>query len=179
MTDVLQGRRRLLPIDDLVVTSPTGTGGAVNNLVLPTSNSSIGTPASYPITTTSVPSFATAAGRMLNSPRDVVFTMTAGAVVVRDQNPAGTGHRLIRGVGQPGGLALADFNNDGFADVALLTASAPGSSTGLLRMVSANDPNHLSDGLFVSTGVSPPSIDFSRPISIAAAASAATAPARW
>jgi hypothetical protein len=87
VTDVLQGRRRLLPIDDLVATSPTGPGGAVNN-VLPTSNSSIGTPGSYPITTASVPSFATAAGRMLNSPRDVVFTMTDGAVVVRDQNPA-------------------------------------------------------------------------------------------
>src|SRR5687768_13301895 len=57
VSDVLQGRRRLLPIDDLIVTSPTGSAGAVNNLVLPTSNSSIGTQFSYPVTTASVPSF--------------------------------------------------------------------------------------------------------------------------
>jgi hypothetical protein len=83
VSDVLQGRRRLLPVDDLIVTSPTGSGGAVNNVVLPTSNSSIGTPVSYPITSASVPSFSTGVGRMLNLPRDIIFTMTNGVIAVR------------------------------------------------------------------------------------------------
>ena len=51
--------------------------------------------------------------------------------------------------------------------MSLLTANAPGPG-GLLRIVSANDPNDVGQGFYVSTGVSPPGIDFSRPIGIAA-----------
>lgn len=165
--DILQGRRRLLPVDDLIVSGqPAGPGSAVSNLVLPTINSSIGTQTSYAITSSAVPSFATGTGRMFNLPRDVIFTMTPGSVNVQD--PAQPTAAPFSVSGNPAALVMADFNGDGFADVALLTATSAGSASGLLRIVTANDVNDITQGLFVSTGVSPQSINFANPISIAA-----------
>jgi hypothetical protein len=167
VSDVLQGHRRLLPVDDLVVTTPTGAGGAVSNLALLTSNSAVASQASYAVTTGSAPSFATGIGRVLNLPRDVIVTIGGGLLTVRDQNPGGqpvTASTSLSGNGV--GLVMTDFNFDGFADVALLTANAPGPG-GLLRIVSANDPNDVGQGFYVSTGVSPQGIDFTRPIGMA------------
>ena len=152
MSDLLQGRRRLLPVDDLVVTSQID---AVNNVVLQTSNSSISAQLPYAITGSVVPSFATGAGRMFNLPRDVIVTMTDGLVNIRDQDPAGFVTKGFSVSGNPRGMAMADFNGDGFADIALLTADAVGSTSGLLRIVTANDVNNLDAGLFVSNGIGP------------------------
>jgi hypothetical protein len=165
VSDLLHGRRRLLPVDDLVVTSQID---AVNNVVLQTSNSSISAQLPYAITGSAVPSFATGVGRMFNLPRDVIVTMTDGLVNIRDQDPAGFVAKGFSVSGNPRGMAMADFNGDGFADIALLTADAIGSTSGLVRIVTANDVNNLDAGLFVSNGIGPEFVNFNIDISIAA-----------
>ncbi|WP_434150521.1 hypothetical protein ACR2R6_03145 [Methylocaldum gracile subsp. desertum] len=167
VSDILQGQRRLLPVDDLVVTSqPEGPGSAVSNVVLQTANSSVSAQLPYAITGSGVPSFATSAGRMFNLPRDVIVTMTEGLVNVRDQDPNGFITKGFSLSGNPHGMAMDDFNGDGFADIALLTADAVGSTSGLLRIVTANDVNNLDAGLFASNGVGPFQFNFTNPISI-------------
>ncbi|WP_373507588.1 FG-GAP repeat domain-containing protein [Thiocapsa sp.] len=162
--DILQGQRILLPVDDLVITAPSGLVGAgVTNLVLQTESSMINDQQSYPVTGSPVPSASTVIGRMLDLPRDVIVTMTEGLVNVTDQDHFGRGFAVS---GAPRGMVMADFDGDGFADIALLTASSEGSTGGLLRILGANNVGNPDAGLFVSNGIGPPSINFDNPISI-------------
>jgi hypothetical protein len=166
VSDILQGRRRLLPVDDLVVTSQLGT--AVSNVVLQTTDSSVSNQLSYSILN-NANAFTTGVGRMFNLPRDVIFTMTGppGGINVRDQDPNGPITHGFPFPRVPQAMTMSDFNGDGFADVAVLAADAPSSTSGLLQIITANDVNNLAAGLFISDGVGPFQFNFANPISIA------------
>ena len=169
--DVLQGRRTLLPVDDLVVTSflPDSNGnGPANNLVLQTTNSSLGTQFPYPILS-NANTVATGVGRMFNLPRDVIFTITGppGGINVRDQDPNGPVTKGFPFPRIPQAITMADFTGDGFADVAVLAADSPGSTSGVLQIITANDVKNINAGLFVSNGVVP-SFNFTLNVSITA-----------
>lgn len=166
VSDILQGRRILLPVDDLVVSSQPGAStSGVGNIILQTTDSQIASQIPYPITGSPVPAFATGVGRMFNRPRDIIFTVTEAGANVRDQGVTDQGFPISQS--HPVGLVMADLNGDGYDDVALLTATAPGSTGGLLRIVSANNVDDINDGLFVSDGVGPESVNFSEPIAMA------------
>jgi len=158
--DVLQGRRTLLPVDDLVVTSflPDSNGtGPANNVVLQTTNSSLGNQSSYPILS-NANAVSTVVGRMFKLPRDVIFTMTGppGGINVQDPNPNGPVTEGFPFPSTPQAITMADFTGDGYADVAVLAANSPGSTSGLLQIITANDVTNFNAGLFVSNGVAPP-----------------------
>jgi hypothetical protein len=169
VSDILGGRHTLLPVDDLVVTSflPASNGnGPVNNLVLQTTNSSLGTQIPYPILS-DANAVTTGVGRMFNLPRDVIFTITGppGGINVRDQNPNGAVTQGSPFPRAPRAMTMADFTGDGYADVAVLAADTPGSTSGVLQIITANDVNNLAAGLFVGDGVVP-SLNFTLNVSI-------------
>ncbi len=168
VSDIVQGRRLMLPADDLVVTSfGPDNPGPVNNSVYQTTDSGVSDAFEYPILD-NAEAFATGVGRMFNLPRDIIITMTGppGGINVRDQDPNGFITKGFPFPRTPQGMAMADFNADGFADIAVLAGDDPGSTSGLLQIVTANNVNNLDDGLFVSDGVGPQFINFSTPIAI-------------
>jgi hypothetical protein len=94
--------------------------------------------------------------------------MTAGLLNITDQGHFGRGFSVS---GQPRGMVMADLNADGFADIALLTSDNNAGDPpdwGLLRVVTASNPDDVDDGLSVSAGIGPNLINFTLPISIAA-----------
>ncbi len=167
-TDLLKGRRLLLPADDLVMTSfGPGNPGPVTNWVNLRTGFNVDNE-TYGILD-DANAFTTGAGRMFNRPHDVVITMTGppGGINVAEVEPEGFlnvgGFPFPR---TPRGMAMADFNGDGFADVAVLAADDPTSTSGLVQILTANNVNDLNAGLFASDGVGPEFINFSTPIAI-------------
>lgn len=163
VSDILQGERSLLPVDDMVVSYGTprgdGSGNAnVNNVLLPTENSDIDYPnvVQYAINP-DTPAFATGVGRMWNLLRDVVVTATPGVVNVRIQAPTSItkGFPLAQTPVQ-NGLTMADFNGDGFDDFVIAMTNQSGG--GFFQFVTAKDVNDLNQGLVEGPGVPGPAI---------------------
>ncbi|MDT3776685.1 VCBS repeat-containing protein [Nitrospira sp. MA-1] len=154
VTDILQGQRSLLPVDDLVTTygQPNTSGPAnVSIIVSPTKNGQapIENASQYEISH-NVAASATAVGRMFNLSRDVIVTATQGIVTVRDQGPPIIVKAFpLTETPVPNGITMADFNGDGFDDFVLAQTDLgkDGKWHGYLEFVTANDVNDLNQGL--------------------------------
>lgn len=154
VTDILQGQRSLLPVDDLVTTYGQPNAGGSTNLsiiVSPTKNghAPIGDASQYEISQ-NVAASATAVGRMFNLPRDVIVTATQGVVTVRDQGPPINVKAFpLTETPVPNGMTMADFNGDGFDDFVLAQTDIgnDGKWYGYLEFVTAKDVNDLNQGL--------------------------------
>ncbi|MGH8499385.1 MAG: hypothetical protein ACRERV_11355 [Methylococcales bacterium] len=143
--DILHGRRRIFPVDDLVVTS-SGPKNPVNATIVRTENGSFGALNRYDITARE-DSFATGVGRMFNSPRDVVVTITTGQIKISDQDPnSATYHAFPLNVNATPNLnqfPMADFTGDGFMDFAYILQNN-------IYIVTAQNVQDISAGVFYS-----------------------------
>jgi hypothetical protein len=154
VSDILGGRRRLLPVDDLVVTSSVrggNTSGPVRNLVLPTASSAIGTPVPYDVVD-NASSFVTGVGRMFNLPSDVIVTMTPGSANLAIYDGDTFLFTVFSLPGNPSAVTMADFTGDGLADMALLVDRA-------VQIVTAKDVDDHDAGFFAGTPGTPFSVD--------------------
>lgn len=143
--DILSGKRRLFPVDDLIVTQLDPNGKQVQTIVQ-TKDGGLGSQESY----SNLPNpgnYATGIGRMFNSLRDVVVTVVKDSVVVRDQNPNGAVTRTfplnVSGTPNLNQFPKADFTGDGFADFAYLVGNN-------IYILTAKNVESIDDGLFYS-----------------------------
>lgn len=150
VSDILGGRRLLFPVDDIVVGLNQGDN-PIGVTIVQTENGNAGNQISYnpnggPDT------FAVGAGRMFNLPRDVVVTLTTGAINIQDQDPNGAINvsfplNANAPVNQDQ-LASADFTGDGLSDFAYIMQGA-------VYIVTAQDVNDLTAGVLVSDAGNP------------------------
>jgi hypothetical protein len=147
VNDILQGRRTLLPEDDLIVTQ-TGVLEPTTTTILQTSGDAVGTRIPYTANSSSF-SFVTASARMFNLPNDVVVTVSDFETTLHDQV---TGFN--QNFANPGALlpalnvyAVADFTGNGYADIVFIDAEA---FPPALVPVAAADINDETKGLFIS-----------------------------
>ncbi|HWP00305.1 MAG TPA: VCBS repeat-containing protein [Methylococcus sp.] len=143
--DILSGKRRLFPVDDLVVSQFDSTGKLVHTIVQ-TKDGGLASQESY----TNLPNpgnYATGIGRMFKLPRDVVVTVVKDFVVIRDQNPNGAVTRTfplnVSGTPNLNQFPRADFTGDGFADFAYLVDNN-------IYILTAKNVESIDDGLFYS-----------------------------
>lgn len=143
--DILSGKRRLFPVDDLIVTQMSPTGLQVQTIVQ-TKNGGLGSQQSY----SNLPnpgSYATGIGRMFKLPRDVLVTVVQDSVVIQDQNPNGTVTRTfplnVSGTPNLNQFPRADFTGDGYADFAYLVGNN-------IYILTAKNVEKIDDGLFYS-----------------------------
>ncbi len=169
VNDVLDGRRTLFPVDDLVVTSrfynDISTGSPINNSLLTSKNSQLNLQPEINITQDGT-SFATGIGRMFDLPRDVILTMTPNSVNIHNKDPNGTVNVNFAVSGYPRGLVMDDFTGDGFADAAIVTAAGFGDTSGVIRIVTVNNVMDINAGVFSNNGVGPKFVNFNKPVSI-------------
>lgn len=148
--DILAGRRRLFPVDDLVATlSPNNTPVTVDTQF--TTNSGFGSVSSLDVTGGSE-WFATGVGRMFDLPNDVVVTLTSGQVTIQD---------LVSGYGTltfPSNanaspnlnqFPVADFTGDGYADFAYI-------QQGAIYIMTAQNVEDPKAGILISDAGQPP-----------------------
>lgn len=167
VTDILNGRRQLLPTDDLVVTGTFKVDSEsfqdTDIWTLPTTNSAVSgqTQFSPYSTVTGSPADAFKAdsriGRMFNLPNDVVVTVaptgrvgnlqllvkikdTSNTVTIPDSIVAFSQNAVLHSI------TLGDITGDGFDD--LFVSFAEGSFGGVTVAASAVDVDDPSKGLF-------------------------------
>jgi hypothetical protein len=159
--DVLQGRRNLLRNDDLVIlgnTCQTSRSSCyVRKALLQTADSKVVKTEASSMLTGSYPrsNGALALGRFFNVPNDVIVTVVArdSDVLYEVRDPATNGHafgtvptpRSWRGAYFAG---LADFNRDGYPDVAIHDGQ------GGVLIGTAKDVSNLTAGLVWKGGSS-------------------------
>ncbi len=151
VTDLLAGRRRLFPVDDLVMTlSPNNQ--PVKATVVQTENGNLGAQNEYQVTS-GHEAFATGVGRMFDLPRDVVVTISAGQILISDQDPNGPSYHPfplnVNAAPNQNQFAMADMTGDGYADFAYIVGNA-------IYVVTAQDVTNLNAGVFYSQAGAPP-----------------------
>ena len=147
VNDILQGRRILLPEEDIIVTQ-TGVLEPTTTTILQTSGDAFGTQIPYTANSSSF-SFVTASARMFNLPNDVVVTVSDFETTLHDQV---TGFN--QNFANPGALlpalnvyAVADFTGNGYADIVFIDSEAV---PPVLVPVAAADTNDETKGLFIA-----------------------------
>jgi len=158
VADILQGRRVLFPVDDIVV-SFNGGGQPTTTTILPTTGGSIGGETPYTASPSlGAPSLVVAAARMFNLPRAVVVTLFAGSTNLHDQAsglsqsfPNTVAHGLA-----PTMSAVTDLAGNGYAAIVFIanlpeggpSPSVPGGAIGTIMAANVNDPTQ---GFFYGT----------------------------
>jgi hypothetical protein len=151
VNDILNGRRTLLPMDDIVVTLQP-PNNPVSVYINQTRFSGFGDQVSYEVTQ-GPDSFVTRVGRMFYTPYDVTATFTTGALTLNyffeDQFYIGEQFPLSANapVNQDQ-LAIADFTGDGLMDFAYLMQGA-------VYVVTALDTHDVTSGIFISSAGNP------------------------
>jgi hypothetical protein len=168
VTDILNGRRHLLRDDHLIlgiqvcIGSPCSENLDERTIDLRTSDSSIvssGLLDDYGLAsnTNGYPSVSTLVGRMFNLPYDVAAFIISSTNTLTITDPGGVeGLNRYASVNPTGGFgvvfiaaAMGDFNQDGYADIAFVGSAAFSSESpgGMLRIITAQDPNTPSQGV--------------------------------
>ena len=121
--DILQGRRTLFPVDDIVVSFNSG-GQPTITTILPTTGGSISGITQYTAASPSPSAqpLVVAAARMFNLPRAVVVTLFAGSTNLHDQT-SGLSQSFPNAVAPvlaPAMYAVTDLAGNGYAAIAFI-----------------------------------------------------------
>lgn len=146
VTDILQGRRTLYPVDDIVVAYKGAFAPAVST-ILQTTNDNVSAQIPHPVTADLQQMFSLSLpARMFNLPRDVIVTVLDGETNLYDQLGS-YNQSFPNAVG--GSLAfdlavVTDLTGDSFSDVAFLAGHN-------LYTLTAADVNDPTQGFFYGT----------------------------
>jgi hypothetical protein len=176
VSDILHGRRELLRVDDIVLTSYNylngNTNAKINVAVARTQSGNIDGVNGHDLQGDYPPGlnagFATAVGRMFDLPRDVVVTLGWGTVSIADYaNPTNPFIRQFfpdnvqNAVPNLDQSPMADFTGDGLDDLACIFG-------GHLYVITPNDVTNIDSGLLFSEPGAPPFDLANKPVVLAA-----------